>query len=155
MAFTLLADYFLVLHDLHLPGVIVFCFAHVAYILRVANDRLRPFGIYASVLIALIFIGVWLGLDGIFIAAGVYATLFITNIYVNARYRTHNHALVLTGLLLFAACDICVLIFNLPVYMNAPVWLRQIHPLIFVFYVPSQALLALSAVRWGGKVEPC
>ena len=160
LAFTLGADYFLILHSRHLIGVAVFCFAHVAYIVRAVSSRpggwRRLFlGLAVFVLGFIYFALVSFVLDwliafritsGIFAFAALYAGLFITNIYVSARYIRHNRVLVIAGLLLFAACDICVLIFNLPFYMGAPAGFTAVFPLIWVFYLPAQALLAVSAV---------
>ena len=171
LGFTLAADYFLVLHDWHLLGVAVFCFAHLAYIGRALagnrqivtsaelrqKDRYRGpvlgAGSYKLVIALLAVIAAAITIAffvpiGIFIVTVLYAVLFVTNIYVNARYLQHNRKLAITGLLLFAACDICVLLFNLPVYMGAPVWLRGVFPLIWVFYLPSQILLSVSAMDY-------
>ena len=218
LGFTLGADYFLILHNQHLPGVAVFCFAHAAYILRALTaqngktpattlESVMPLGPasplesatppesalplesamppesalplestmlpesvspWASVVswISTLSWVTWLAVltaviaglfaialasplfDVIYLVTGLYALLFISNIYISARYLKRNRALVITGLLLFAACDVCVLIFNMPVYMGAPLWLRNIYPLIWVFYLPSQLLLAVSAVDY-------
>ena len=155
LAFTLAADYFLILHDRHLIGVAVFCFAHVAYIYRgYAQSHTQPRLALALVGLLLIIVGLMLTSDPIYAITAAYAALFIFNIYVSARHLKRNRALVITGLLLFAACDICVLLFNLPRYYGAPAWLRDINFLIWVFYLPSQALLAVSAVNWRRKQHP-
>ena len=142
LGFTAWADYFLVLHNRHLIGVAVFCFAHMAYILRALQGKkcwFIPLLVVPVVVLAYIS-------TSIFIVSGLYAMLFITSIYVNARYIRHNRMLVIAGLLLFAACDICVFIFNLPLYMGAPYGLMRIFPLIWIFYLPAQAILSVSAV---------
>ena len=164
LGFTVAADFFLVLHDMHFIGVAVFCFTHVAYILRAVSGqpggrrRLFPvFKVVVAVLACFLFVlyvlnWIHAGLRVLIViysvqaVAAVYAALFITNIYVSARYIRHNIVPVIAGLLLFAACDICVLLFNLPSYFGAPEGLRMVFPLIWVFYLPSQALLAVSAV---------
>ena len=184
MAFTLAADYFLVLHNRHLIGVAVFCFAHGAYIMRTvtaARDKSEPTltgkrkifgGTWQVCFLILLAIPAYTALSillpiglhevntrfavtraitGIYVIAALYATLFIVNICVSARHIRHNRRLIVTGLLLFAACDICVLIFNLPHYFGAPAGLTRVFPLIWVFYLPSQVLLALSAVKWQGS----
>jgi len=151
LGFTLVADFFLILHDWHLPGVAVFCFAHIAYIMRAisqgqeSNRQITAFampGVFVVIAIGLALIRV----DAIFVVSGLYAVLFISNIIVSTRYLQHNRRLVITGLLLFLACDVCVLIFNLPVYFDAPGWLTGVFPLIWVFYLPSQVLLSISGV---------
>ena len=147
LGFTLWADYFLILHDRHLPGVAVFCFAHAAYILRATN---KP----PKLLLGLaLFIPAFFWLDPIYVFTALYATLFISNIYITARHLKYNRILGVTGLLLFAACDICVLIFNLPAYFGAPSWLRDIYPMIWVFYLPSQIILAISAIDFSRFIK--
>ena len=176
LAFTLVADYFLILHGLHFIGVAVFCFAHVAYILRAVSSspggwrRLFP-GLTVVVVALAYFVMVlyalsWLNwihsssrvfniIFSVEFVAPLYAALFITNIYVSARYIRHNRVLIIAGLLLFAACDICVLLFNLPFYFGAPEGLRRVFWLIWVFYLPSQALLAVSAVDFTRLLRWC
>ena len=140
----------MILQNRHHIGVSVFCFAHVAYIIRALDvkyeGRLRV--LYLLPAIGVVFTVLLLG--SIYIAAALYAALFIVNIYVSARHIQHNRKLVMAGLLLFAACDICVLIFNLPAYFGAPVGLRMVFPLIWVFYLPSQVVLAVSGVGFRG-----
>ena len=154
MGFTLGADYFLILHDSHLLGVFMFCFVHVCYMLRVLSERLKwwelllLFLLGAGVIFAASF---WL-----FVLVGLYGLLFGMDIVVNiwfykykdARLPKLNRGLVLAGLVLFMLCDINVLIFNLPRYFDLPVGLAQVFPLIWVFYLPSQGLLAVSGVKW-------
>jgi len=153
MGFTVAADYFLVLHDRHLIGITIFCFAHICYILRAIDVRLQSWP-------ALVFLmsGIFIVVlaRSVYVIAAVYATLFAINIIVNglhlrqkkARLPKHNRVLVLTGLILFMLCDICVLLYNLPTYYGASIQWRQVLPLVWVFYLPSQVLLALSGVRF-------
>jgi len=169
LAFTVGADYLLILHNRHLTGVAVFCFAHVAYIIRAVTGKpdgmRRIFPWLAVLMVGLVYTVLtiflidmlnWINADlvvfrfatSIYVIAALYAALFITNIYVSARYLRHNRVLIVVGLLLFAFCDIFVLIFNLPLYFGAPEGLSMVFPLIWVFYLPSQALLALSAVNF-------
>ena len=148
MAFTVGADYFLVMHDAHLPGVAVFCFAHVCYGLRAARWGRRGVWLFAGVgaAVAVLFMyGAVLGL------ATLYAGLFGFSIYMNIKKRKelNNAPLVLVGLFLFALCDVCVLLFNIPRYVGIWPNLVRVLPLVWWFYLPAQGLLAVSAVRWG------
>jgi len=132
-----LADYFLVLQNSHLPGVAVFCFVHVCYILRVQRDNIwLGLLIIVPVIVGFLFYNGWL-----YALAGFYAMLFITNITVNIKWRKQNKALVVTGLILFALCDI-----NVAVYNFAPQF-SLVFALIWVFYLPSQFLLAISGIK--------
>lgn len=153
MAFTLGADYFLVLHDNHVPGIAVFCFVHVCYGLRAYHsgkeqtDWKRVIFIFALVG-AIILLLVWL--ESVLLLGGLYAALFATNLRVNTNYRKalHNAPLVLTGLHLFMLCDICVLLFNIPRYFGILPALDAVFPFIWIFYLPAQVLLAFSAVNY-------
>ena len=165
LSFTLLADYFLILRGNHLYGVAIFCFAHVCNILRAFNGNSSSINQktssalgYAVISMALLTVFVTsLILESVIALAGVYAFLFVINIGVNilfyrnkeTRLPKRNRALVLTGLILFALCDINVLLFNLPYYIGGPLWLTYTFPLIWVFYLPSQGLLAISGLGSG------
>jgi hypothetical protein len=146
LSFTVLADYFLVLRNEHLLGIAAFCFAHICYIARAIEFKKR------QIAYALVFLSAWL--CGIFfdivVVAGLYALLFGINIYVNfkAKHRPKfNYYAVLAGLILFALCDINVMLFNLPVYLGVTNIFPWAFTLIWVFYLPSQLLLAVSAFR--------
>ena len=157
LIFTVGADYFLVLHDRHLPGVAVFCFAHVCYIFR-ALENFPRWRRYAFVclpfLAAAIFIAFITG--QLFVLSGIYAGLFGINITVNVRHFKQektvlprfNKTLFLAGLILFALCDVNVLLFNLPRQLGVPVIFPWAFRLIWVFYLPAQVLIALSAVKF-------
>jgi len=182
LAFTVGADFFLVLYDWHLPGVAIFCFAHVCYISRALDfkgnekekgnkKRRGAWKLFLAVGLAVL-ITSYLGVIWV---AGLYAGLFIANLTINfmvckrrgfgdsapiapiapIKRKTClpkcNRALILTGLVLFSLCDVNVLLFNLPqhtnIYMSA--WLIQtVFYLIWVFYLPAQAILAISAVSF-------
>lgn len=81
--------------------------------------------------------------------AAIYATLFAANIFVNTyknRRPKVNYYLVAAGLLLFALCDVNVLLFNLPRYASASYEFSGAYALIWLFYLPAQALLAVSSI---------
>lgn len=148
MFFTLISDFFLLLFDHQPAGVTAFCMVHVAYILRVRKDvHLLGFTLLAAVPLL-----VWA--DYMVAVSALYACLFIQDIVANwINYRRKgfsiNRVLMLMGLLLFALCDINVLLFNLPRYTDFPPHVADTaFGLIWVFYTPAQLLLALSAVKW-------
>lgn len=150
LGFTVLADYFLVLRDEHLLGVAAFCFAHVCYIFRAVEFKKRVLGLVAfASFLAIWATGVFI-VQSVIVVAGLYALLFCINIIVNikARRPRPNYWLVLAGLILFALCDINVMLFNLPQYMGVEHGFDFAFTLIWVFYLPSQALLAASAFRF-------
>lgn len=152
LAFTVGADYFLILQNWHLPGVVIFCFAHVCYILRAREGKGAKMLFFVVAL--LLALTAYMGIKWVAI---LYAGLFCANITTNfiyfksdkARLSKSNRTLFLGGLILFALCDINVLLFNLPIYFSSvswPSWLSYTFYLIWVFYIPSQILLACSGV---------
>ena len=172
LMFTVGADYFLVVRDMHLHGVAVFCFAHVCYIFRALTSR-PPEGYHypwaVSVykdrfytdysragkavvtypVLALI-VAIWWVVtnDALILLSGIYAGLFITNIALTIKFCKINKPLVLTGLVLFMLCDINVALFNLPRQFNTPVIFPSAFYLIWIFYLPSQLLLSASAIAF-------
>ena len=161
LAFTVGADYFLVIKDWHLHGVAVFCFVHVCYILRVWDCK-HGFGLFKQTrkgILFLVFAVAVITFSVIFafangwliILASIYAGLFITNIALNFCYCKINRPFVLTGLILFALCDINVALFNLPRQFDIGFTFPWAFQLIWIFYLPSQLLLAVSAVRKKGR----
>jgi len=158
LCFTVWADYFLVLYNLHLPGVAVFCFAHVCYIGR--SGRLRPFCMIGLFLTVGIIVSIGLIFESIFVLAGLYACLFIVNIFVHVlafkkpHLPRHNHVLMLVGLCLFALCDMNVLVFNLPNFIDisfAGLTSHLAFWLIWFFYLPAQGLLAVSGIKFARR----
>jgi uncharacterized membrane protein YhhN len=145
LAFTVLADYFLVLRDMHLFGVAAFCFAHVCYIFRAVNLKNR----WILPIFGLVWVFGFVS-GSVIVFAGLYACLFGVNIYVNL-FKAHrpkfNYYLVAAGLILFALCDINVMLFSLPRYVGMSIFFPYAFTLIWVFYLPAQFLLAISAVR--------
>jgi len=150
--FTVIADYFLVLKNNHLYGVAVFGFAHVCYINRAVETR-KAWFLFPTVFV---FVVPALYFDSIIMLSGIYAFLFLANIFINILFFKNkktclpkiNKTLILAGLVLFALCDVNVFLFNAPKYLGAPSWLTLALPLIWIFYLPSQILLAVSAFRY-------
>ena len=160
------ADFFLVLFDMRLIGTFIFCHAHVAHILRAARRGRKAFApplllLPAAALAAGLTVRFFPGADARFADTpvfAVYACLFLTGISVNAVNMKRNvnnlplinRVLILAGLGMFALCDICVLFYNLPLFVSAGPRLLTLsaagYALIWVFYAPSQLLLAVSGL---------
>jgi hypothetical protein len=156
MAFTLVADYFLILHDSQPIGLAVFCCTHIMYFLRAAHRRCRAIP-FITIVCALPFMLA----ENFFVLSALYAVLFMEEVIVNIYNLKHNisgapfinRAITLAGVLLFALCDINVFFFNLPRFLPAPVWLAEdvSFTLLWIFYIPAQFLLAISALSYGKK----
>ena len=169
LLFTVTADYFLVLHNNHLPGVAVFCFAHVCYIFRGLGDTKRGqrLGLFVLPFVALAVLAAFVS-GALLVLTAIYAGLFMVNIAVNIRFFRQkdapvattpqalpklNKALTLAGLVLFALCDVNVMLFNLPRELGIGVTFPFAFTLIWVFYLPSQLLLAVSGIMFSSDVQ--
>ena len=155
MGFTLTADFFLVIRHSYHVGVLVFCFVHMAYIMRVRGESpsYSKFSVAIAFMIGIL-IGIFLpalGFPLLVRLATLYAFLFAVNIIAHIKYYRrggHNRRIMLAGLILFALCDIHVMLFNLPHFLPVPheiaLWGQR---WIWVYYAPSQLLLSVSAAR--------
>ena len=155
MGFTLVSDFFLVITHDYRFGVFTFCFAHMAYILRVSDDKVMSLMRIGAAMIGggLVFIVV--RPDPLIVFAVVYAALFVQNFFGHIKYYRNgilpivNRRLMLAGIILFALCDIHVLMLNLPHFLPVPPEIGLWGGMwIWMFYAPSQILLSISAVRW-------
>jgi len=166
MGFTLVSDFFLVLVHNYRAGVFTFCFVHIIYIFRVSDNKVKSvFKIFTTIfsgILVFVFFNLFPflpQLDILVIFAMVYAYLFVQNLATHIRYYRRddanalpliNRRLMLIGLILFALCDVHVLLFNLP--QHIPYFPQALADWgltwIWVFYAPSQLLLSISAVKF-------
>lgn len=166
--FTVIADFFLLLHsDNLLPGIAAFCVVHFIYLLVIKNGSLKsaifPTLIRVGIAAALTFLLVHFRIidipkdsstDAVIFLSIFYAASFIGNIIRLGIDKNgcafDRPSLFLLGLVLFLLCDLNVLIYNLgsfisiksDFYQN----IRSISEiLMWGFYLPSQVIIALSA----------
>lgn len=129
---TLCADFFLIFTTRYAVGLAFFILVQSAYLQSLRNKPFR--WQYFAVLPPMLFLPVP-------VLGGCYAMLFARHLFLAAKKaRTDNIRLpYLSALVLFAACDLTV------------AWGYFIRPapaLIWLFYAPSQFLLALTAKPW-------
>lgn len=148
MFFTVLADYCLLIVFESEWGVGFFCAVQCAYAFRYGGRAARlPLALAPAVYAAARFAARASLLHAL--CAG-YAFLFCVSLFFVFRaYKQKtmpfaNRLLSVCGMVLFAACDVNVALLGsgLPI---ASVLARGIFFLIWLFYLPSQLLLALSA----------
>jgi len=159
--FTMLADFFLVIKQSNEIGVTIFIAAHACYIIRFGGSRkLLPFCFFCIFPAGLL---MWVGSNFIdlpprispylIFVSVVYKQFFIMSLYtaisgyLKNRFQKPNGRLIVAGMLLFAACDVCVLIYN----VSSGNLSQTAFKFIWVFYAPSQLLLALSARNYGNR----
>lgn len=138
--FTALADLFLLVLDRwYVLGVACFCVVQTCYALRLGALTARRVLLRLALPLALCPVLAWAGL---LFPLNVLTLFYFSQLVLNAlgslRLRTRN-AVFTAGLFLFVGCDLCVGLHNL-----APAL-----PLagfgMWLFYLPSQVCLALSA----------
>jgi hypothetical protein len=146
LGFTAAADLFLLLLYLPVPGLLAFFAVHLIYIRRLRPSLLKPAA--AVVLIAAAGCAAAYrlvpGFPVEFVLAGLYAALIlaVASSSVKAALPRINRRLVVAGMALFLLCDIHVALFN-TLAPGSPYYLFSAF-LMWFFYLPAQALLALS-----------
>ena len=160
--FTLIADYYLVILDEFKLGIFFFCLVQITYIIRhslMENKKYKNLIFLCLTLITAIIISTKISISSfdkkLIILGLIYAALLISSVYSairtikSSRYPKKSALLIATGMSLFFMCDLNVAFFNL--VGNVPIVLFNGENirfytgfLIWVFYVPSQLMLALS-----------
>lgn len=170
--FTLVSDIFLLLTDLYLYGVLTFILVqqlhHVRLILYRGKEEeqtgkrsltriyLLRVVIQAVTVAIILFVLVKAGvsLDGLLIASVFYFIGIASNTILAIRTALQNRkdrgmACLAFGMVLFLLCDINVGLFNIAGYISLPESVYELvytasSLLMWVFYAPSQVLIALS-----------
>jgi len=156
---TLGADFFLLFTPYFVAGVFVFIAAHTCALIRY-KPRWSPFvgAASASVFILALYLAPRILHSNseitLFIAVtGAYAVLIIS-VAISTFFAPQPRVNTLFsrfGMCLFIACDINVLIFN-AIPAGATPHTASIF-LMWLFYLPAQTLLALSACKWQTKAD--
>ncbi len=149
--FTFLSDTILVWTPYEWLGVFVFCFAQFMHAVRLTGARGRVIFYYAFALILLYTLARIQGVPALYTIAGFYAIELIGNALISIHnYRKDKHTFstrcCFYGFLAFLGCDFCVGVRHL---MLDGVFSKRFLPLVaflvWVFYYPSQVLLANSS----------
>lgn len=153
---TALADLCMIILGLNELGIMIFCLVQITYIIRHRRAIERRYNlnflVVTIIFIILIVISLAnnlliedLGYEGIkkvtLIIGFIYAVILLYSVYTGwktlkgAFYPMYSRYLVAVGITLFLLCDINVAL---------SVISKDLSILIWIFYLPSQALLALS-----------
>lgn len=158
--FTLLADYCLVVDgDKLLLGVIFFILTQTFYcaylVIREENEHIRRANVISRIILSsVLIVATFVVLKGSADALAIASVLYYGNLVVNivfAFLQYRRDRLFPVGLLLFSLCDLCI---GLDVLFSAYLELETLemlfysayHNLPWVFYQPSQVLIALSII---------
>lgn len=148
LALTALADLFLLVLDRWYPlGVVIFLFAQSAYLIRLRLASGRAWwpvraGVPLLAALALYALGQATALD---LLAGLYFSQLAVNAVLAWTQPGRRWRLFALGLSLFICCDLCVGAFNSPGLVPAGAY-RFAQVGMWLFYLPSQVLIALSAL---------
>ena len=165
LLFTAGADLFLVaLKEAQwIPGLALFCFVQLLWALRLLRmeEGRRRFvhGVTWASLCGIALIVVIIaarGGDAVLLLSTVYASLLLTTVFFS--WLTPQNRLFTLGMSLFLCCDIFVAVNNAALYLDLDAYplLKTLHDIRFnmmwLFYGPSQMLLALSST-FGDREE--
>lgn len=161
MFITVIADLCLVIFDFYILGVVFFTLVQITYAVRYNTRKLKATLI--NCLIIFLFIVCSYELVNLFIVKVnillpislfyfICLTLSVSKaikVWKNDLYPSTSKYMIVVGMILFLLCDLCVALSNITLLSPiAGYFLRsfeEICPfLVWVFYLPSQLLLALS-----------
>ena len=149
LALSLLADCFLlILNRGYLLGVALFLAVHLLHFVRIRAvggwpgwfSLLLRAGLPVALLVCLWQSGAW---SPLYAAVCCYAPQLVCNVLesLTLRHRQRLWPLLTGGLLLFLCCDLCVGLANLSAGQHAAL----LCTVSWIFYLPAQVLLTLSA----------
>ena len=153
--FTFLADTILVWTSQETAGVFVFCFAQALHFLRLTKLQRKYLMIFIIIVPMLAIISGFRHDNILYTLAVLYGMLLLSNVIMSFRnYREHKDDFrarcAWYGFATFLCCDICVGLRHLMLDGIVPAtFLPLVAFLVWVFYYPSQVLLANSS----NKVE--
>lgn len=157
MLFTVCSDLVtLVINDYFTLGVSLFIPAQLLYALRMRFWAEKPLykpiivrlTIILTTVISLALVGAF---DGLTAVTGVYFSMLIFNAVESIFFaKSPKKIMFCVGLWLFVLCDVCVGLYNLPDLFEislSPKFYYAVSVLMWGFYLPSQVLIVLSALR--------
>jgi hypothetical protein len=149
--FTVIADTILVWTHYEVAGVIIFCLAQFFHAKRIHNLRTIYFFGFLIFLAIIMVVAYLYNFVPIYTVATLYAFLLVFNLISAIMYRKNHQskaAIYLKyGFITFVACDICVALRH--VIMDGlalDLILPIVSFLVWIFYLPSQALLSHSSL---------
>ncbi len=147
LVLTALADWFLLVrNDGYVIGVAVFLCVQTVYYLRLRRLGAGSGWLLRAALALLIGAGLFAlrMATPLNLLAGLYFSQLVSNTLLAWSVREKRLTLFALGLTLFAGCDVCVGLTNSG--LVPPGILRFVSVGMWLFYLPSQVLIALSAL---------
>lgn len=149
MGLTVVADLLMIILGMNAYGILVFCLVQAVHNYRYTNVKRVQVQVVFGLIVffAALFIS---GFDMLF-SAGISYAIFVFygltgSFMAYKKFPYPNNVLIVLGMVLFAVCDIFVLLNGLPfeVFNQAPAY-NIIQKGIWLCYLPSQVLLSSSA----------
>ena len=150
--FTAVADYFLLVINNHFEaGVTVFIVAQIFHFARIATLKTLKTNLISVAarlllaVVALVLLAVTNNFDTLNCLVAIYFPLLLVNTAdaLFVALKNKKRILLFVGFCLFVLCDVCVGLYNIDI--NLPTKLvNAVSFLMWVFYLPSQTLIALS-----------
>ena len=149
LAFTVLADVFLILIGHYIAGVCVFIIVQTCYTIRFSFMSGKPLvGELLKRLLPGLILGTTAGVllksadIGITVAyASCFAVNFAHGFELQIYKPSPRHLRFAIGIVLFACCDLCVGIHNLQPSFFSEAMIRNAEVATWIFYLPSQILI--------------
>jgi len=140
--FTIGADIFLLFTNYHVIGIAFFITVQCVYLIRY-NKSVLQFSILYFIIAILIF--TFTNISILYIFSGLYAVLILSTLWATFKTSLSRYQLLLVrvGMILFILCDIHVALFN--VLLRYSPYFNIASVAMWLFYLPSQFLIALSA----------
>lgn len=142
LIFTMIADIFLLFTNYKITGVVFFCLVQLTYLKRY-NMRFFKAATYFVGIAILVYL--LLPFQPLYVISGLYASL-IGACFFSTFYTTlpkFNLYCVRIGMTLFILCDIHVALYNQ--LSTTSDYYRFVTLAMWLFYLPSQLILAMSA----------
>lgn len=151
LLFTFFADTILVWTNWLVAGVYIFCFAQFMHFLRLSRAKIEHIFTWAAIVTLAFGIAIVYGLEPIYAIGSIYAVILSSNLYLaTVRYREHKNDFrarcAFYGFIAFICCDCCVALRFFALDSVLPLFiLPVVNFLVWVFYYPSQVLIANSS----------
>ena len=158
---TAIADLCLVIFGFYILGVVLFSLVQITYSVRHTTKNpkttiVKFFIIFLCIVLSYLIASLFIVEINILVPVSLFYSICLIIsvssailVWKNKLYPSPSKDLIVSGMILFLLCDICVALSYisvlLPITEYNPSWASQISNfLIWVFYLPSQLLLALS-----------
>lgn len=163
---TVISDFLLlIVDDYYEIGIIIFSMAQIIYTIRYdfknRKKIIRYYSIICSILLLVYIIMniYFIRIDLLVLISTFYGICLVTNVYKGIKIYAHklyprtNGIMIAFGMILFMLCDINVVFYNILRNINITnEFLYSLYRMAYIsmwlFYLPSQVLLALSGYRF-------